>query len=126
MLAEKFLNARLVAMFFVVEDVALLVKERLEDAHEVEEARWSHICLPTSLGHECFAQLRGFHVVDFGRFDNLFLQFILERCLLHHPHGNGVECLNRPLVEPVKSAAIDERGEVADSFAKGVPSRTHR
>ena len=68
-LSRELLNAGLIALPLIVEDVPLLVEQRLKYAHEVKEAGRRHVSLPTCLGQECLAQFGGFHVVDLRHID---------------------------------------------------------
>ena len=125
LLIHQFLDTRLIVKLLVVEVSALLVKERLENIHQVQETCWGDVVVTSRFDEESTAQFTSFYVENLARLHDLKLQFMFEGCNFHHLHSDSVECLDRPFVEPVKCTTVDEGWEVADALAKGVSCRAH-
>ena len=125
LLLHQFLDSILVAQLLVVEVAPLLVQQGLEHVHKVQETRRSHVVFTVCISLKLLAQLNRLSVIDFaGRHDAL-LQQVIKRRIVQLLVSDGVEGLYRPLVEPVQSAAIDERREVSYPVAQGLPGWAH-
>ena len=104
--------------------VALLVEQPSVGADELEVRRGGDVIVTAEVGEEFFGEVANVHVELHAHVQRGVPYGVrIHRDVLEELRRHAAERILGPLAEPVDRAAVNERGELAQSLAEGVANR---